>query len=57
MGGRVDFYCMSWCCNFKGLSQDGGTGGFFKKPRASLFNDDISNEPSFGQIHLAGQYL
>jgi hypothetical protein len=25
--------------------------------RTSLFNDDFSNEPNFGQIHLAGQYL
>ncbi len=25
--------------------------------RASLFHDDLSNEPSFRQIHLAGQYL
>jgi len=24
---------------------------------ASLFNDDLSNEPNFGRIHLAGQYL
>jgi hypothetical protein len=24
---------------------------------ASLFNDDLSNEPNFGWIHLAGQYL
>ncbi len=25
--------------------------------RASLFNDDFSNEPNFGRIYLAGQYL
>jgi hypothetical protein len=24
---------------------------------AYLFNDDLSNEPNFGQIHLAGEYL
>ncbi len=23
-----------------------------KNHRASLFNDDLSNEPNFGQIHL-----
>jgi hypothetical protein len=23
--------------------------------RASLFNDDLSNEPTFSQIHLGGQ--
>ncbi len=26
----------------------------FTKLRASLFNDDLSNEPKFGRIHLAG---
>jgi hypothetical protein len=30
---------------------------FSKILRASLLNDDLSNEPNFGQIHLAGQYL
>jgi hypothetical protein len=25
--------------------------------KTSLFNEDLSNEPNFGQIHLAGQYL
>ncbi len=28
-----------------------------KNNRTYLFNDDLSNEPNFGQIHLAGQYL
>ncbi len=28
-----------------------------KNLRASLFNDDLSNEPNFLRIHLAGQYL
>jgi hypothetical protein len=34
-------------------------GGFFlEKPhRASLFNEDLLNEPNFGRIQLAGQYL
>jgi hypothetical protein len=33
-------------------------GGFFQKNlRACLFNDDLSNEPNFGPIHLAGHYL
>jgi hypothetical protein len=31
-----------------------GDGWIF---RASLFNEDLSNEPNFGRIHLAGQYL
>ncbi len=30
---------------------------FLKNHRASVFNEDISNEPNFGGIHLAGQYL
>jgi hypothetical protein len=30
---------------------------FSKNLRASLLNDDLSNEPYFGQIHLTGQYL
>jgi hypothetical protein len=28
-----------------------------KNLRVSLFNDDLSNEPNFSRIHLAGQYL
>ncbi len=35
----------------------GGGQIFLKNRRASLFNDDLSNEPNFGRIHLAGQYL
>jgi hypothetical protein len=42
---------------FKGLSQDGGLTDFSENLSASLFHDDLSNEPSFSQIHLAGQYL
>ncbi len=30
-------------------------GGFFQK--TSLFNDDLSNEPNFGQILLAGPLM
>jgi hypothetical protein len=30
---------------------------FLKTFRASLFNDDLSNEPKIGRIHLTGQYL
>ncbi len=30
---------------------------FSKNLLASLFNDDLLNEPNFGRIHLAGQYL
>jgi hypothetical protein len=28
-----------------------------KNLRTSSFNKDLSNEPNFGRIHLAGQYL
>ncbi len=30
---------------------------FLKTGRDASFNKDLSNEPNFGQIHLAGQYL
>ncbi len=30
---------------------------FSKNLRASLFNDDLWNEPNFGRIHLAGENL
>jgi hypothetical protein len=46
-------YCMRWHCNFKGLSQDGGQSDSSKNLRASLFNDNPSNEPNLGRIHLA----
>ncbi len=29
----------------------------FANLRASLFYNGLSNEPNFGRIHLAGQYL
>ncbi len=35
----------------------GGGQIFLKNFRASLFNDDLSKEPNFGRIHLAGQYI
>jgi hypothetical protein len=50
-------YCMSWRGIFKGLSQDGGLADFFKNLRYTSLYKDISNEPNFGLIHLAGQYL
>ena len=35
-----------------------GDGRIFLKTRRDVsFNKVISNEPNFGQIHLAGQYL
>ncbi len=51
-------YCMRWRGIFKGLSQDGGRADFSKKNLCDTsFNKDLSNEPNFGLIHLAGQYL
>ncbi len=35
----------------------GGGQIFLKNQRASLYDDDLSNEPNFGRIQLAGQYL
>jgi hypothetical protein len=37
--------------NFKGLS------AFSENLPASLFNDDLSSEPTFSQVNLAEQYL
>jgi hypothetical protein len=45
---------MRWRCNFKGLSQDGGRADISETLCSSLFNDDLSKEPTFSQIHLAG---
>jgi hypothetical protein len=42
---------------FKGLSEDGGWADFLKNLCDTSFNKDLSNEPNFGRIHLAGQYL
>jgi hypothetical protein len=44
-------------CIFKGLSQDGDGRNFLKNRRASSFNKDLSNEPNFDRINLAGHYL
>ena len=41
----------------KGSQIMGGGRIFLKTFRASLFNEDLSNEPNFGRIHLAGPYL
>jgi hypothetical protein len=54
---RIANRCTRWRRNFKGLSQNGGQADCSKNLRASLSNDDLSNEPKFGRIHLAGQYL
>ncbi len=41
----------------RGLSQDRGRAKFAENLRASSFQKDLSNETTFGQIHLDGQYL
>jgi hypothetical protein len=43
--------------NLKGSRRMGGGRIFRKTFRTYLFNEDLSNEPNFGKIHLAGQYL
>jgi hypothetical protein len=40
---------------FKGLSEDGGGRIFLKSLRNTSFKKDLSNEPNFRRIHLAGQ--
>jgi hypothetical protein len=47
----ISNYCIRWL-NFKGLSQDGRWADFYKSLCASIFNDDLSNEPDFGSISL-----
>ncbi len=49
--------CMRWRQSFKGLSLDGGRMDFSKKFRNTSLIKDLSNEPTFGRIHLAEQYL
>ncbi len=41
----------------KGSHKMDGYGDFSENLRASLFNKDLSDEPNFRRIHLAGQYL
>ncbi len=40
--------------NLKGSQKMGGRLTFLKTFRASLFNDDLENEPNFRRIHVAG---
>jgi hypothetical protein len=35
----------------------GGGRIFLKSLRDASFNKEVSNEPTFGRIHLVGQYL
>ncbi len=42
---------------FKGLSLDGGGRILLKPRRYDSFKKVLSNEPNFGRIHLAGEYL
>jgi hypothetical protein len=41
----------------KGFYRMGDGRIFYINLRASLVNDDLSNDPNFGQIHLVGQNL
>ncbi len=49
--------CTIWSYSFKGLSLQGGREDFSQNLGTSLFNGDLSDEPNFGRIHLAGQCL
>ncbi len=42
--------------NFEGLSHGGKRADIAKNLLASLFNDNLSNDTTFYQIHLDGQY-
>ncbi len=48
---------LSFLGTFKGLSLDVGLADFSKKPPRRFLKKDLSNEPTFGRIYLAGQYL
>jgi hypothetical protein len=54
---QIAKHCTRWRGNFKGFSQDGGRAKIAKNIRASPFNKDLSNDTTFSQIHLDGQYL
>jgi hypothetical protein len=43
--------------SLKGSHSMGGGRIFLKTRRDASFNEDLSNEPNFDRIHLAGQYL
>jgi hypothetical protein len=47
---------MRWRHRFNGLSLDGGWVDLKKNLLDTSFKK-LSNEPTFGRIHLAGQYL
>ncbi len=51
--------CTRWRGIFKwpSQSQDRGRADFSRKILGSLFNKYLTNEPNFGRIHLARQYL
>jgi hypothetical protein len=55
--------CVPYCAfgqgaeSLKGSHSMGDRRIFLKNRRASSFYKDLSNEPNFGRIHLAGQYL
>jgi hypothetical protein len=54
----VKIHCTLGAESLRALKQGMGDGRIFlNKHRASLFNEDLSNEPNFGWIHFAGKYL
>ncbi len=59
--GNYDSNCQQLCevarNLLRALSLDGVRADFSKNLRGSLFYKGLSNEPNFGWIHLAEQYL
>ncbi len=50
-------YCRDGTIAFQGSHSMGDGQIFLKSLRDASFNKDLSNEPTLGWIHLAGQYL
>jgi hypothetical protein len=57
LGAQLLISVQNVAVNLKGSHRMGDGRIFTKDSYASLFHDDLSNEPNFGWIHLAGQYL
>jgi hypothetical protein len=53
----VKIHCTLGAESLKGSQGMGDGRIFLNKHRASLFNEDLSNEPNFGWIHFARKYL
>jgi len=52
---RIAHCCTRWGRYFKGLAQHGERWDVSKNLRASLLNDDLSNEPNFGWMKMGAR--